>query len=144
MSIALLLLLVVCVFVTVYDFRYRKVPNWVTLPLVSMGVIINFPGTLTLWMVSILLIMAWGADWMGGGDVKLWIGLLWCTYSFLGESVAVIMFVVMIVTSVVQILVRLLAKQKAVGVKVPGAWRALAYVIFLIIYSSGVVHHVHF
>lgn len=134
-----------CLFVTVYDLRYRRVPNWITLPLMLIGVVANFPGAPALWMGSILMLTAWGSGWMGGGDVKLWMGLLWCTFSFFGESVTLIMFVVLIVTSTIQILARVLMKKReVVGIKLPGAWRALVYVIFLTVYSTGALNHVRF
>ena len=133
-----------CLFVTVYDFRYRRVPNWITLPLLLIGIVANFPGAPNLWIGSMLLLTAWGSGWMGGGDVKLWIGLLWCTFSFLGESVTLIMFIILIVTSLVQIITRVLMKKKAVGIKLPGAWRALVYIIFLVIHPIGLLINVHF
>ena len=132
-------------FVTIYDFRYRRVPNEITLPLVLIGIVANFPGSPALWMGSILMLTAWGSGWMGGGDVKLWVGLLWCTFSFLGDSVTLIMFSILIVTSIIQILARVLMKKREiVGIKLPGAWRAFVYVMFLVIYFTGVLHHVRF
>jgi leader peptidase (prepilin peptidase)/N-methyltransferase len=134
-----------CLFVTVYDLRYRKVPNWITLPLMLIGIVANFPGAPALWFGSILMLTAWGSGWMGGGDVKLWLGLLWCTFSFFGESVTLIMFVVLIVTSIIQILARVLMKKREVmGIKLPGAWRALVYVTFLATYSTGALNNVRF
>ena len=134
-----------CLFVTVYDFRYRRVPNWITLPLMLIGIFANFPGAPALWIGSILILSAWGSGWMGGGDVKLWIGLLWCTFSFFGENVTLIMFISLIVTSIIQILARfLMKKREVVGIKLPGAWRALVYVIFLAVYSTGVLNNVRF
>jgi len=134
-----------CLFVTVYDFRYRRVPNWITLPLMLIGIIANFPGAPALWIGSILMLTAWGSGWMGGGDVKLWLGLLWCTFSFFGEFVTLIMFVILIVTSIVQILARVLMKKReVVGIKLPGAWRALVYMIFLAVHSTGVLSNVYF
>jgi len=134
-----------CLFVTVYDFRYRRVPNWITLPLMLIGIFANFPGAPALWIGSILILSAWGSGWMGGGDVKLWIGLLWCTFSFFGENVTLIMFISLIVTSIIQILARVLMKKReVVGIKLPGAWRVLVYVIFLAVYSTGVLNNVRF
>lgn len=145
MPISMYALFFLCLFVTVYDLRYRRVPNWITLPLMLIGVVANFPGAPALWMGSILMLTAWGSGWMGGGDVKLWMGLLWCTFSFFGESVTLIMFVVLIVTSTIQILARVLMKKReVVGIKLPGAWRALVYVIFLTVYSTGALNHVRF
>lgn len=134
-----------CLIVVVYDFRYRRVPNWITLPLMLLGIVANFPGAPALWAGSILMLTAWGSGWMGGGDVKLWMGLLWCTFSFFGESVTLIMFAILIVTSIVQILARVLMKKKeVVGIKLPGAWRALVYVIFLVVQSTGALNDVRF
>jgi len=81
-------LFLLCLFVSIYDLRYRRVPNWITLPLLLIGIVANVPGAPALWMGSILMLTAWGSGWMGGGDIKLWLGLLWCTSSFYGESVS--------------------------------------------------------
>jgi len=138
------LLVLLCLYLTVYDLRYRKVPNWITLPLILIGIIVNFPGTPTLWLGNIILLTAWGSGWMGGGDVKLWIGLLWCTFSFWGDSVTLVMFLTLIVTAIAQILVRILAKKRdVVGIKLPGAWRALAYLIFLVLHHAGWLNYVN-
>ena len=145
MPLSLHTLFFLCLFVTVYDFRYRRVPNWITLPLMLIGIFANFPGAPALWIGSILMLSAWGSGWMGGGDVKLWVGLLWCTFSFFGENVTLIMFISLIVTSIIQILARfLMKKREVVGIKLPGAWRALVYVIFLAVYSTGVLKNVRF
>jgi leader peptidase (prepilin peptidase)/N-methyltransferase len=138
------LLVLLCLYLTVHDLRYRKVPNWITLPLILIGIVVNFPGAPTLWLGSILLLTAWGSGWMGGGDVKLWIGLLWCTFSFWGDSVILVMFLTLIVTAIAQILVRILAKKREVaGIKLPGAWRALAYLIFLVLHHAGWLNYVN-
>lgn len=138
-------LIFLCLFVTVYDFHYRKVPNWITLPLMLIGFVISFPGASALWLGSILMLSAWSSGWIGGGDVKLWVGLLWYTFSFLGEDVTLIMFVSLIVTSIVQILARVLMnKREIVGIKLPGAWRALVYMLFLAVYATGVLNDVRF
>jgi Flp pilus assembly protein protease CpaA len=109
-----------------------------------IGIIENFPGSPTLWLGSILMLIAWNSGWMGGGDVKLWVGLLWCTFSILGDSVTFIMFITLIVTSIVQILVRILMKKKNVmGIKLPGAWRTLVYLIFLFFFHAGELVYVN-
>ena len=77
------LLVLLCLYLTVHDLRYRKVPNWITLPLI------------------------------------------------------------LIVTAIAQILVRILAKKRdVVGIKLPGAWRALAYLIFLVLHNAGWLNYV--
>lgn len=130
-------LVLLCLFVTLYDFQYHRVPNWITLPLMLIGLVANFPGTPALCFGSLLLLAAWGSGWMGGGDVKLWVGLLWCTFSFCGDVVVLFMFITLIVTSMAQILARVLMKKKDVmGIKLPGAWRSLAFLIFLSIYPA--------
>ena len=138
------LLVLLCLYLTVHDLRYRKVPNWITLPLILIGIIVNFPGTPTLWLGNIILLTAWGSGWMGGGDVKLWIGLLWCTFSFWGDSVTLVMFLTLIATAIAQIFVRILVKKREViGIKLPGAWRALAYLIFLVLHHAGWLNYVN-
>jgi len=144
LQILLYTLVFLCLLVTVYDSWYHKVPNEITLPLIFIGVLANFPGVPSLWLGSILLLTAWGSGWMGGGDVKLWIGLLWCTFSFWGDSVVLVMFFTLIATAMAQILVRILAKKReVVGIKLPGAWRALAYLIFLVLYHAGWLNYVN-
>lgn len=144
MQIMMYVLVLLCLYLTLYDFRYHKVPNWVTLPLILIGIIENFPGSPTLWLGSILMMIAWNSGWMGGGDVKLWVGLLWCTFSFWGDSVTLVMFVTLIVTGTVQILARILVKKNGVvGIKLPGAWRALVYLIFLIFFRAGELIYVN-
>ena len=82
---------------------------------------------------------------MGGGDVKLWVGLLWCTFSFWGDSVTLVMFITLIVTGTVQIFARILVnKNDVVGIKLPGAWRALVYLTFLVFFHAGELTHVNF
>ena len=134
-----------CLFVTFYDFRYCRVPNEITLPLMLIGIVANFPGSPALWMGSALLLTAWGSGWMGGGDVKLWVGLFWCTFSFCGDVVTLVMFIALIITSMAQILVRILMKKRdVVGIKLPGAWRSLAFLIFLSIYPATGLNYVRF
>lgn len=138
-------LFLLCLFVTLYDFRHRRVPNWLTLPLMLIGFLDNFPGTPALWFGSILLLTAWGSGWMGGGDVKLWVGLLWCTFSFCGDVVVLVMFITLIITGMAQILVRVLVKKKDVmGIKLPGAWRSLVFLISLSIYPATGLDYVVF
>jgi Flp pilus assembly protein protease CpaA len=109
-----------------------------------IGIIENFPGSPTLWLGSILMLIAWNSGWMGGGDVKLWVGLLWCTFSFWGDSVTLVMFVTLIVTGTVQILARILVKKNdVVGIKLPGAWRTLVYLIFLVFSHAGELIYVN-
>jgi len=138
------LLVLLCLYLTVYDLRCHKVPNWITWPLILIGCIVNFPGAAMVWLGSVILLIAWGSGWMGGGDVKLWIGLLWCTFSFWGECVTSFMFLALIVTGMGQILARVFIKhKKVVGIKSPGAWRSLAYLLLLFLYHADGLSNVN-
>jgi Flp pilus assembly protein protease CpaA len=121
-------LVLLCLFVTLYDFRYHRVPNWITLPLMLIGFVASFPGAPALWFGSILLLTAWSSGWMGGGDVKLWVGLLWCTFSFCGDVVILVMFITLIVTRYgTNSCARSWEEKGCHGIKLPGAWRSLAF-----------------
>jgi prepilin peptidase CpaA len=76
-NVCALLLLVLCAY---WDLRYRRIPNWATLPGIVLGLGIN--GLLSGWAgmktSGIGFLVGFGAllvlfvlGWMGGGDVKL-------------------------------------------------------------------------
>lgn len=125
----LLLLFFVVVVTACYDLKYRKVPNWLTLPLMLIGFgLVGFPGNAVLWIGSVFIFQAWKLSMIGGGDAKLWLGLLWCLFSFAGEQILLVMCLTLIITGLAQILIRALTKKKIeVGLKVPGAWRAVVF-----------------
>ena len=115
------------VLISLYDLKYRKLPNWITLPLILLGLYLSFPGDIILWITSCFLFSAWKFSFMGGGDAKLWIGLLWCLSSF-GESVALWMFAALMLTGLAQIVVRALSQKRvAIDYKTAGAWRAVVF-----------------
>ena len=115
------------ILISLYDLKYRKIPNWITLPLMFLGLYVSFPGNPIIWIASSFIFSAWKIGFMGGGDAKLWIGLLWCLSSF-GDNVVVWMFVALMVTGVAQIVVRVLSQKRlSVGVKTAGAWRAVVF-----------------
>ncbi len=130
----LLLLFFVVVVTAIYDLKYRKVPNWLTLPLILTGFyLVGFPGNVILWLGSVFMFQAWKLGMIGGGDAKLWVGLQWCLFAFFGEQTLVIMFISLIITGLAQILIRVLAKKKIeIGIKVPGVWRAVVFMGCLI------------
>lgn len=130
----LLLLFFVVVVTSIYDLIYRRVPNWISLPLMLIGFyLVGFPGHVILWIGTVFMFQAWKIGLIGGGDAKLWVGLLWCLFRFAGEQILVIMFISLIITGLAQILIRALAKRKIeVGSKVPGAWRAVVFMGCLI------------
>ena len=76
-SVCTLLLLVLCAY---WDVRYRRIPNWATLPGIALGLGLNglFFGWHGLKTSGLGLLVGFGAllvlfvlGWMGGGDVKL-------------------------------------------------------------------------
>lgn len=120
-------LFILVILISLYDLKYRRVPNCVTLPLMLLGSYVSFPGSPIIWIVSFIIFSAWKFGFMGGGDSKLWIGLLWCLSSF-GDNVVVWMFFALLVTGVAQIFVRTLSqKRTAIGFKTPGAWRTVVF-----------------
>jgi Flp pilus assembly protein protease CpaA len=115
------------ILISLYDLKYRKIPNWATLPLMLLGLYVNFPGDPIIWIASAFIFSAWKFGFMGGGDAKLWIGLLWCLSSF-GDDVVILMFVALMLTGIAQIVVRALTqKRMAIGFKTAGAWRAVVF-----------------
>jgi len=76
-DVCALLLLVLCAY---WDVRYRRIPNWATLPGVALGLGLNglFLGWQGLKASGLGLLVGFGSllvlfvlGWMGGGDVKL-------------------------------------------------------------------------
>ena len=122
------LLFFVIILVALYDLKYHKVPNWISLPLMFIGFMLGFPGNPVLWIGSIFIFQAWRSGLIGGGDAKLWLGLVWCFFSVAGESVLLVMSISLMITGLAQILIRALTKKKIeTGVKAPGAWRTVVF-----------------
>jgi prepilin peptidase CpaA len=76
-DVGALILLGVCAY---WDLRYRKIPNWATLPGIVLGLTLNglFRGWGGMKASGIGFLVGFGAllvlfvlSWMGGGDVKL-------------------------------------------------------------------------
>src|SRR6266498_6059724 len=115
------------ILISLYDLNYRKNPNWVTLPLMLLGLYVSFPGNPLIWITSSFVFSAWKFGFMGGGDAKLWLGLLWCLSSF-GDGVVILMFAALMLTGVAQMLVCALSQKRVViGFKTAGAWRAVVF-----------------
>ena len=115
------------ILISLYDLKYRQIPNWITLPLMLLGLYVSFPGSPLIWVASSFVFSAWKFGFMGGGDAKLWIGLLWCLSSF-GDGMVILMFVAWMLTGVAQMLVRALSQKRSViGFKAAGAWRAVVF-----------------
>ena len=124
--------------VSLYDLKYHKVPNWISLPLMLIGFIVGFPGNPALWIGSIFIFQAWRLGLIGGGDAKLWMGLSWCLFSFVGERILLVMSASLLITGLAQILVRALTKKKVeTGIKAPGAWRTVVFMGCLVYLNSA-------
>jgi Flp pilus assembly protein protease CpaA len=127
-----LVLLAVLTAVAAWDLRFERVPNLITIPFLLFSVIRAFPGDFLLYAFSILIFTAWRMGWMGGGDAKLWIALVWwftadftaCPYpSLLAIALA---GGTMTLTALLQ---RFVTKTPSPS---PGAWRTLVYALIAI------------
>jgi len=132
-----LLLLVLLLLLSLHDLHHARVPNWVTLPLLGIGLLWNFPGALETWLACLLLFAAWRAGWLGGGDAKLWMALLWLTPAAQAQTAALVLSGIFVLTALAQLLWRKFnnlwhsCKTPLTGVKSPGAWRTIPYAIWL-------------
>ena len=122
-------LLIYVLAISLYDLRTQRIPNWYTLPLIVSGLIVHFPGHLDLWFASLVLLSAWASHWMGAGDVKLWMALLWALPTGIGSNILLFMFGTFIITGLVQILWRIIKRQPVNGLLTPGAWRTIPFVL---------------
>jgi Flp pilus assembly protein protease CpaA len=121
------LLFTLVILISLYDLKYHKIPNLITLPLILLGLYVSFPGNPLIWIASFLVFSAWKFGFMGGGDAKLWIGLLWCLSPF-GDGVVILMFAALMLTGAAQLIVRALSQKRVViGFRTAGAWRAVVF-----------------
>ena len=76
------------------DGRKREVADWLTWPLFIAGLVGLIGRAISLDLlplgVSMFLLAAWYLDWLGGADVRCWIGLwgLWPLAGFLALGVS--------------------------------------------------------
>jgi len=139
----ILILLLLTFFVSIYDFYFRKVPNWVTLPILASGVIAHFPGTLIVVFSSVLFILFWFffEGRIGGGDVKLWLALLWALPLSVSDQNAFFMFAIILFTSGIQILLKRRKSLASVEyIAWPAAWKTAVYMLLIFVSSS--IHYV--
>ena len=118
--------------ISLYDLRTRRIPNWCTFPLVTTGLILNFPGHLDLWLGSFILLSAWAGHWMGAGDVKLWLAVLWLLPIEFSSQALILMFISFFLTGSAQILWRVVRKQSITNQLTPGAWRAIPFLLLVL------------
>jgi Flp pilus assembly protein protease CpaA len=129
----LLLILVLCL--AAYDARTRRVPNGVTLPLLTTGLVLHFPGLPITWLACLFLFLAWRSGALGGGDAKLWMALLWLVPLDLMQAAVLVMAVAFLSTAGLQVLWRIMRHQPPWGVLSPGVWRAIPFALWLLVVS---------
>ena len=125
-------LLLLAIGLAVYDFRSKRVPNWVSLPLILAGLLLRFPGALETWLACVLLFSAWRCGALGGGDAKLWMAFLWLPPVKLAQTSVLVMAVTLLLTALGQVLWRWVCKRPLLGIRSPGAWRAIPYALWLL------------
>ena len=114
-----------------FDQRTRRIPNGVTLPLLIIFILLNWPGAPDTWLGCLLLFLAWKSGWLGGGDAKLWLALLWAVPPEQGQAALLAMALSFFLTGLGQLLWRRVRAQPVTGQRAPAAWRALPYVAWL-------------
>lgn len=114
---------------SLYDLRVRRIPNWATLPLILAGLAAHFPGTPDVWFASLGLFLAWSIGWMGAGDAKLWMALLWALPVEISTQAFPLMFLAFFITGLIQLAWRWIRKQPVTNLLTPGAWRTIPFLL---------------
>ena len=115
--------------ISLNDLRTRRIPNWYTIPLIITGLIAHFPGQITVWFASFILVSAWENHWMGAGDAKLWIALLWALPVEHSPQVLLFMSISFLFTSLFQILWRMAKNKPSTSQLTPAAWRTIPFIL---------------
>jgi Flp pilus assembly protein protease CpaA len=131
-----ILLLLLAVFLAIYDLRTQRVPNWATLPLLITGLMLHFPGAPGTWLGCLLLFSAWRFGVLGGGDAKLWMAFLWLAPSSLAQPAPLVMAAAFLLTASAQVFWRKLRGLPILGVRSPGAWRVIPFSLWLLAVSG--------
>ncbi len=115
-----------------FDLKTRRIPNRVNFLLFAAGLISNFPGAWTTWCATVALVLAWLSGWIGGGDAKFWIALLWFVSPVLSSQALVVMGTVFLTTGFLQLAWRRITGRPIAGIRSPGAWRAIPFAFWLL------------
>jgi Flp pilus assembly protein protease CpaA len=115
--------------ISLYDLRTRRIPNWVTFPILLASLISHYPGQMEIWFASLGMIFAWSRGIMGAGDVKLWLALLWALPLEFTSHVVPMMFLSFLITALIQFLWRVIRKQPFAKQKTPAAWRTIPFLL---------------
>ena len=138
-TIHAVLILALTIGIAAYDLRRQHIPNSITLTLLLGGIVAHFPGSFETWMGCALLFVTWRLGGMGGGDAKLWMGMLWLVPPHRADMAVSMMVVSFLITASLQIVWRKLKEQPLIGIRSPGAWRALPFAVWLLLSDM----HVH-
>ena len=125
-------LLIYLLLVSLYDLRTHRIPNWCTMPLIIAGMIAHFPGSPELWLACFVLASAWFSGWMGAGDVKLWMAVLWALPELPTSSLILLVSISFLITGLAQIIWRSMHKQPLGGNKAPAAWRTIPFLLMFL------------
>lgn len=115
--------------VSLYDLRTRFIPNWYTVPMIIAGMIVHFPGHPDLWFAGFILLLAWSRNYMGAGDVKLWLAVLWALPAEGSLQALLLMAISFFVTGLAQLIFRMSRKQQLTHQLTPGAWRTIPFIL---------------
>jgi Flp pilus assembly protein protease CpaA len=129
-----LLVLAVIVLVALYDQRTKRIPNWVSLPLLAAGMLAHFPGRIETWLSCVLLFLGWRFGGIGAGDAKLLMALLWVVPGKQADAAAYVMWISYFITSLAEIFWRKVTGKKVFGVRSPAAWRAIPFGLWLLFF----------
>jgi Flp pilus assembly protein protease CpaA len=84
-----------------------------------------------LWLACFLLLSAWASGWMGAGDVKLWMAVLWALPNSNIPFLILFVFLSFLITGIMQFIWRLIQKQSFTGAKSPAAWRTIPFLLMV-------------
>lgn len=126
---AMTLLFLLAVTVSLYDLRTHRIPNWCTLPLLLTGILTHWPGSLDLWLGTWILLFAWSGEWLGAGDVKLWLALMWMLPAEASSHLLIFLFASFLGTGLLQIIWRTVRGQAQTGTLAPAAWRTIPFLL---------------
>lgn len=124
-------LLIYLLVVSLYDWRTCRIPNWCTIPLILVGLIAKFPGSLDLWLACFMLVCAWTSGWMGAGDTKLWLALLWSLPDPFSPVFILFIFITFFITGLGQMIWRMARNQTVKGVTSTAAWRTIPFLLMV-------------